>query len=135
MADLFTDEMINQIMSDVVDKAVVAFHKLMVISVLNEVVDGSPVRTGFYASHHFVAVGLSVGMLENKPAHTAPGTFVKNIESNKQDQLLKLENLKPYATVLIYNSSAYADDVEKRHSVYQIGSKVGVQNAIALSKR
>lgn len=106
----------------------------LIESIFNDIVDHSPIVTGFYASNHLILEeNESFETIERREdAHE--GEFVEDIEINRTRQLAKLKELGETDKVTIANPVSYASEVESKHGVYQKAIKAGTQRAKSLLK-
>ena len=101
----------------------------VVREVFEQVVEDSPVFSGYYASNHNVLIraasgqfgigggraGLTPGV---RPVDAVRNQFADNIESNRSNQLAKVGSVQVGDVILIATEVPYANEVEQTHGVY-----------------
>lgn len=94
-----------------------------------QIVDSSPVWTGYYASNHTVTIRGGGGQF----AKGSTGPFLRpgiketdqkfayagNIEDRKEEELSRINQFKIGQIIGISTIVPYADEVEQKHNVYQ----------------
>ena len=97
-------------------------------NVLESLVFGSPVYTGYYASNHRILIRSSGGQFKtggtaklvptSKPEGTPREAFSGNIGPAFIEEIGKLSILELGDVVVITTRVPYADEVERNHGVY-----------------
>ena len=109
----------------IVNKSIQEF----VEEVFNEVVSASPVFSGYYASNHNILIRAASGQFGSgggraglnpgvRPDDAVRGQFGDNIESNRSNQLAKIDAIQVGDVILIATEVPYANEVEQTHGVY-----------------
>ena len=126
-----SNEAINKTMEHI-DEYIKDMKIIVMTSIFNDIVDNSPIVTGFYASNHrILGPDESFETIERREdAHE--GEFVGDIEINRSNQLSKLKKLENIDKVVIANPVSYASEVESKHGIYQKAVTVGTQMAKSL---
>lgn len=118
-----------------VDEYINEMKRIVLNSIFNDIVDNSPIVTGFYASNHRILEDNESFETIEKRQDAQEGEFVEDIEFNRSRQLAKLKGLDNVDKITIANPVSYATEVEARHGVYQKAITAGTQLAKSLLKK
>ena len=125
----FADEVkkqLDQLVDDAEHSATLNFRRI-VRNAYDEVINISPVWSGYYKSNHRITVRSAKGQFKaggvklfptQKPDFPEVLTFIGNIETARSTELAKLDRLEIGDTAQITTSVPYADEVELKHRVY-----------------
>ncbi len=125
----FADEVAKQIDGLISDAEMIAAERFRKVArdAYDEVVNGSPIWSGYYKSNHRITIRNARGQFKvggvkllpsQKPDFPEIFLFIGNIETARSTELAKLSRLEIGDSVQITTLVPYADEVELKHRVY-----------------
>ncbi len=125
----FADEVAKQIEGLISEAEMTAseLFRKVVRNAYDEVINNSPIWSGYYKSNHRITVRNSKGQFKvggvklfptQKPDFAEIFTYIGNIETARSTELAKLSKLEIGDSAQITTLVPYADEVELKHRVY-----------------
>ena len=125
----FADEVAKQIEGLISEAEMTAseLFRKVVRNAYDEVINNSPIWSGYYKSNHRITVRNSKGQFKvggvklfptQKPDFAEIFTYISNIETARSTELAKLSKLEIGDSAQITTLVPYADEVELKHRVY-----------------